>query len=141
MTCDQQEKVFVSSKGIIVNFSTNKKFYWTVCWIKPFISGFGLIPLNIVLQQDDRTVCCGHNTVVGDGLSRYFGTIIQSWPPDFSKSIISCAKQTPQYKLNSGGTLRRCYSRCTEDYTLHKSSVKWFIYYICLVSFQDTFLF
>ena len=23
----------------------------------------GLIPLNIKLPQDDRTVCCGHNTV------------------------------------------------------------------------------
>ena len=27
--------------------------------------GSGLIPLNIELQQDDRTVSCGHNTVFG----------------------------------------------------------------------------
>ena len=25
--------------------------------------GFGLIPLNNELQQDDRTVCCGHTIV------------------------------------------------------------------------------
>ena len=25
--------------------------------------GSGLIPLNIELQQDDLSVCCGHNTV------------------------------------------------------------------------------
>ena len=28
--------------------------------------GPGLIQLNIEIQQDDRTVCCGHNAVGGD---------------------------------------------------------------------------
>ena len=31
------------------------------CFQKIFVSG--LVPLNIELQQDDRTDCCGHNTV------------------------------------------------------------------------------
>ena len=26
--------------------------------------GFGLILLNIKLQQDDRTICCGHKIVL-----------------------------------------------------------------------------
>ena len=28
--------------------------------------GLSLIPLNIELQQDDRTVCCGHKIVQGN---------------------------------------------------------------------------
>ena len=40
-------KHFVLSKCITVNFSKNKIFNLKVCWIKPFISGFGPNPIEL----------------------------------------------------------------------------------------------
>ena len=62
MTCDKQEKNS-SWKVILWFFLQIRNLIWTYTELTRLLVGSGLIPLNIELQQDDRTVCCGHNTV------------------------------------------------------------------------------
>ena len=47
----------------MVIFSKNTIFIQRHAELNRLLVGSGLIPLNTELQQDDRAVCCGHNTV------------------------------------------------------------------------------
>ena len=64
MTCDQQKKVLSSQKVLLWIFLQIRNFIWRYAELNRLLVGSGLIPFNIELQQDDRTVCSGHNTVV-----------------------------------------------------------------------------
>ena len=62
VTCNHQEKVS-SSQKVYCEFFYKKNLIWRYAELNCLLVGFDLIPLNLELQQDDRTVCCGHNTV------------------------------------------------------------------------------
>ena len=64
VTCDQQEKVSSSQKILLWIFLQIRNLIWRYAELNRSLVGSGLIPLNIELQQDDFTFCCGHNTVV-----------------------------------------------------------------------------
>ena len=59
VTCYKHEKV-LSSQKVLLHIGN---LIWRYAELNRLLVGSGLIPLNIELQQDDRTVCCGHNTV------------------------------------------------------------------------------
>ena len=63
VTCDQQEKGLSSQKVLLWIFLQIRNLIWRYAVLNRLLVGSGLISLNIRLQQDDRTVCCGHNTV------------------------------------------------------------------------------
>ena len=63
VTCDQQEKVSYSQKVLLGIFLQIKIFFWRYAELNRLLVGCGLIPLNTKLQQDDRSVCCGHKIV------------------------------------------------------------------------------
>ena len=63
VTCDQQEKVLSSQKVLLWIFLQIRNLIWRYAELNRLLMGSGLIQLNIELQQDNRTVCCGHNTV------------------------------------------------------------------------------
>ena len=63
VTCDQQEKVSSSQKVLLYIFQEIRYLISRYAALKCLLVGPGLIPLNIELQQDDRTVCCGHTDV------------------------------------------------------------------------------
>ena len=63
VTCNQQEKVSSSQKVLLLIFLEKRKLFWRYAEINRLLVGTGQIPLNIELQQDDRTVCCSHKIV------------------------------------------------------------------------------
>ena len=63
VTCDEQEKVLSSQKVLLWIFLQIRNFIWRYAELNRLLVASGLIPLNIELQQDNHTVCCGHNTV------------------------------------------------------------------------------
>ena len=63
VTCDLQEKVLSSQKVLLWIFLSIRNLIWRYAELNHLLVGSGLIPLNIELQQEDRTVCCGHNSV------------------------------------------------------------------------------
>ena len=63
VTCDQQEKVSSSQKVLLWIILQIRNLIWRYAVLNRLLVGSGLIPLNIQLQQDDHTVCCGHNIV------------------------------------------------------------------------------
>ena len=63
VTCDQQEKISPSQNVLLWIFLEIRNLIWRYAELNRLLVGSGLIPLNTELQQDDRTVCCGHNTV------------------------------------------------------------------------------
>ena len=65
VTCDQQETVSSSQNVLLWFFLEITYFIWRYVELNRLLVGSGLIPLNIELQQDDRTVCCGHTDVDG----------------------------------------------------------------------------
>ena len=65
VTCDQQEKVLSSQKVLLWIFLEINNVFWRSAELNRFLVGTGQIPLNIELQQDNRTVCCSHKIVLG----------------------------------------------------------------------------
>ena len=63
VTCDQQEKVLSSQKVILRICLQIRNLILRYAELNRLLVGSGLIPLKIELQEDDRTVCCGHNTM------------------------------------------------------------------------------
>ena len=63
VTCDQQGKVSSSQKVLLWIYLQIQNFIWRYAELNRLLMAPGLIPLNIELQQEDRTVCCGHNAV------------------------------------------------------------------------------
>ena len=59
VTCDQQEKV-LSSQNLLLWILQIRYLIWMYAELNRLLVGSGLVPLNIELQQDDRTVCCSH---------------------------------------------------------------------------------
>ena len=70
LICDQQEKVLSSQKVLLWIFLQIRNLFLRYAELNSLLVGSGLIPLNIKLQQDDRTVCCGHITVKGAWLAQ-----------------------------------------------------------------------
>ena len=64
VTCDQQEKVLSSQNELLLFFLEITYLIWRYAELNRLSVGFGLITLNIELQQDDRTVCCPHKIVI-----------------------------------------------------------------------------
>ena len=64
VTCDQQEKVFSSQKVLLWIVQEIRNLLWRYAELNRLLVGTGQIPLNIELQQDDRTVCCSHKVVL-----------------------------------------------------------------------------
>ena len=63
VTCDQQEKV-LSNQNVLLWFFLEIRY--SICRyaeLNRLLVGSSLIPLNIELKQDDRTVCCNHKIV------------------------------------------------------------------------------
>ena len=58
VTFDQQEKVLSSQKVLLWIFLQISNLIYRYADLNHLLVGSGLIPLNIELQQDDRTVCC-----------------------------------------------------------------------------------
>ena len=63
VTCDQQEKVSSSEKVLLWIFLPIRNLIWRYAELIRLSVGSGLIPLNIKIQQDNRTVCCAHKIV------------------------------------------------------------------------------
>ena len=63
VACDQQEEVLSSQKVLLWIFLQIRNLIWRHAELNRLLVGSGIIPLNIKLQQDGHTVCCGHNTV------------------------------------------------------------------------------
>ena len=66
VTCDQQEKVSSSQKVFPWLFLEIRNVIRRYAELNRLLVGSGLIPLNLELPQDDRTVCCA-NKIVYDG--------------------------------------------------------------------------
>ena len=64
-SCDFQEEVAYNQMVLLWIFILIRNLIWRYTELNCLLVGSGLIPLNMELQQDDRTVCCGHNTVGG----------------------------------------------------------------------------
>ena len=65
VTCYQQKKV-LSSQNVLLQICLQMRYLiWWYAELNCLLVGSGLIPLNIELQQDNRTVCCGHTAVGG----------------------------------------------------------------------------
>ena len=62
-TCDQQEKVSSSQNVLLWIFLDIRYLIWRYAELNCFLVGSILIPLNIELKQDDRTVCYNHKIV------------------------------------------------------------------------------
>ena len=58
VTCDQQEKVLISQQVLLWIFLEIRYLICRYAELNRLFVGSGLTPLNV--QQDDRTVCCGH---------------------------------------------------------------------------------
>ena len=65
VTCDELEKVSSSQNVLPLFFQKKKKLSYGE--LNRLLVGSGQIPLNIELQQDDRTVCCSHTVVHSGG--------------------------------------------------------------------------
>ena len=63
VTRDRQEKVLSSHKVLLWIFLKTRYLVWRYAELNRLLVGSGLIPLNIKLQQDDRTICCGRTDV------------------------------------------------------------------------------
>ena len=63
VTCDQQENFLSSQKVLLWIFLQKRNLIWRYAKLNGLLVASGLIPLNIELQQDDRTICGSHNTV------------------------------------------------------------------------------
>ena len=63
VTCHQQEKVSSYQNVLLWIFLQIRNLIWRYAELICLFVGSGLIPLNSKLQQEDRTFCCGHNTV------------------------------------------------------------------------------
>ena len=61
--CDQQEKDLSSQNVLLWIFLEKRYQIWKYAELNRLLVGSGLIPLNIKLDQDDRTVCCNHKIV------------------------------------------------------------------------------
>ena len=82
VTCDQEEKVAYSPKVSLKKFLQIINLFLRYAELNRLWVGSGLIPLNIELQQDDRTVCCSHTIV------------LFVWLVEAPKHIL-CSIQTP----------------------------------------------
>ena len=86
VTCDQEEKALSSQKVLLSNFLEIRYLIWRYAELNRLLVGTSLIPLNLELQQDNHTICCGekwlpfeficavHSTV------QYIVTINFVWP-------------------------------------------------------------
>ena len=63
VTCDQQEKVLSNQNVLLWIFLEIRYLIWRYAELNRLLVGSSLIPLNIELEQDDRTVCCNHKIV------------------------------------------------------------------------------
>ena len=70
VTCYRQEKVLSSQNVLLWIFLEIRYLIWSYAELNRLLVGFSLIPLNIKLKQDDRTVYCNHNSVAGDASVR-----------------------------------------------------------------------
>ena len=68
VTCDQQDKVLSSQTVLLWIFLEIRYQIWRYAELNRFFVCSGLIPLNIKLKQDDRTVCCNHKIVTATTL-------------------------------------------------------------------------
>ena len=66
VTCDEQEKVSSSQNVLLSIFLKIRNFILRYGELNRLLVGLGQIPLNIELQQDDRTVWCSHTVVEGN---------------------------------------------------------------------------
>ena len=64
VTCDEKEKVLSSKNVLLWIFFKIRYSIWRYAELNRLLVGSGQIPLNIELQQDDRTVCCSHTVVI-----------------------------------------------------------------------------
>ena len=64
VTCDQQEKVAYGPKVSLENFLQIRNSFWRYAELNRLWVGWSEIPFLWELQQDDRTVCCGHTIVL-----------------------------------------------------------------------------
>ena len=63
VTCNQKEKVLSSQSVLLWIFLQKWNLFWRYAESNRLWVGCFLIQLNIELQQDDRTFCCGHKIV------------------------------------------------------------------------------
>ena len=78
VTCDQQEKVAYSPKVSLENFLQLTNKFWRYAELNSLWVGWSEIPILWELQQDNRTVCCGHTTVGWD-MTKWKCWILFSW--------------------------------------------------------------
>ena len=88
--------------------------------------GSGLPPLNIELQQDDRTVCCGHNTVKRKATIYIYCTRASMLPATFlGQLLIEISAAGPYYPTSRPlqlellalcPTLSNTHQQCEFDY-------------------------
>ena len=64
VSCDQQEKVSSIQNVLPWIFLEIRYFIWRYAVINRLLVGSSLIPLNIKLEQDDRTDCCNQKIVM-----------------------------------------------------------------------------
>ena len=70
VTCYQQEKVLSRQNELLWIFLQIRYLIWRYVEFKRLLVGSSLIPLNIELKQDDRTVYCNHKIVTTEHKKR-----------------------------------------------------------------------
>ena len=63
VTFDQEEKVLYSQNIFLWIFLEKRYLIWRYAELNRLLVGSSLIPFDIDLEQDDRTVCCNHKIV------------------------------------------------------------------------------
>ena len=64
-TCDKEEIVLSSQNVLLWIFLKIRYLIWSYAELIRLLVGSGQIPLNIELQQDDRTFCCSYMGCMG----------------------------------------------------------------------------
>ena len=60
-----------------MNFSRNNIFNLKYVELNRLLVGSGLISLNIELQKDDRTVCCGHTDMEYSSRVQSYSVVVE----------------------------------------------------------------
>ena len=80
VTCDQQEKVLSGQNVLLWIFLEIRYLIGRYAELNRLLVGSGLFSLTIELQQDDRTVCCGHTDVEEEWISEFAMTLFVVQP-------------------------------------------------------------
>ena len=96
VTCDEKENVLFSQNVLLWIFLKIGYLIWRYAELNHLLVVSGQIPLNIELQQDDRTVCCSH-TVVTLNIEHHTLMLTKHYILD----TVPCILHTEHYKLQT----------------------------------------